>query len=188
MKNRNRLVVRASLWIGCGLAVTILKSTGFITLFRGGAGTGKSFVLRAAEQAVDGSNRSSIVLAPQRQQVIDLASAGLTQTQTVRECLHRRDLAERAVVIVDEAGQIDGRQLLDLNQQTADFLHEMVSAKRRRDSLLKSLQPLESLPGYIGRHDLNSRLIPTPRRRDASSNTERYRRSCSVCRLVRDLP
>jgi ATP-dependent exoDNAse (exonuclease V) alpha subunit len=38
----------------------------------------------------------------------------LTQTQTVREALHRRDLAERAVVIVDEAGQLDGRQLLDL--------------------------------------------------------------------------
>ena len=92
----------------------ILKSTDFITLFRGGAGTGKSFVLRAVQQAIDGTNRSSVVLAPQRQQVIDLARDGLTQTQTVRECLQRGDLAERAVVIVDEAGQIDGRQLLDL--------------------------------------------------------------------------
>ena len=59
-------------------------------------------------------NKSASVLAPQRQQVIDLARDGLAQTQTVRECLQRRDLAERAVVIVDEAGQIDGRQLLDL--------------------------------------------------------------------------
>jgi type II secretory ATPase GspE/PulE/Tfp pilus assembly ATPase PilB-like protein len=42
----------------------ILKSTGFITLFRGGAGTGKSFVLRAVQRAVDGSNRLSVVLAP----------------------------------------------------------------------------------------------------------------------------
>ncbi len=52
-------------------------------------------------------NKSASVLAPQRQQVIDLARDGLAQTQTVRECLQRRDLAERAVVIVDEAGQID---------------------------------------------------------------------------------
>src|SRR6266481_5088051 len=37
----------------------ILKSTGFITLFRGGAGTGKSFVLRAVQQAI-GSTRSSV--------------------------------------------------------------------------------------------------------------------------------
>jgi conjugative relaxase-like TrwC/TraI family protein len=92
----------------------ILKSTGFVTLFRGGAGTGKSFVLRAVQRAIDGSNRSSVVLAPQRQQVIDLARDGLTRTQTVRECLQRRDLAKRAIVIVDEAGQIDGRQLVDL--------------------------------------------------------------------------
>jgi hypothetical protein len=92
----------------------ILKSRDFITLFRGGAGTGKSFVLRAVQQAIDGNKRPSVVLAPQRQQVIDLARDGLIGTQTVRECLQRRDLAEGAMVIVDEAGQLDGRQLLDL--------------------------------------------------------------------------
>lgn len=92
---------------------TLLGSNDFITLFRGGAGTGKSFVLRAAQKAIT-TKRPSLVLAPQRQQVIDLARDGLTDTQTVREALQRRDLAERAVVIVDEAGQLDGRQLLDL--------------------------------------------------------------------------
>jgi conjugative relaxase-like TrwC/TraI family protein len=92
----------------------ILKSRDFITLFRGGAGTGKSFVLRAVQQAVDRDNQQSAVLAPQRQQVIDLARDGLIGTQTVSECLQRYDLAERTVVIVDEAGQLDGRQLLGL--------------------------------------------------------------------------
>lgn len=91
----------------------ILGSTDFITLFRGGAGTGKSFVLRAAQQAIN-ANTASAVLAPQRQQVVDLARNGLTETQTVREALQRRDLPQRAVVIVDEAGQLDARQLLDL--------------------------------------------------------------------------
>lgn len=92
---------------------SILSSTDFITLFRGGAGTGKSFVLRAAQRAINARN-SSVVLAPQRQQVIDLGRDVLTNTQTVREALQRRDLPERAVVIVDEAGQLDGRQLFDL--------------------------------------------------------------------------
>lgn len=91
----------------------ILNSTDFITLFRGGAGTGKSFVLRAAQQAIN-ANTASAVLAPQRQQVVDLVRDGLTDTQTVREALQRRDLPDGAVVIIDEAGQLDARQLLDL--------------------------------------------------------------------------
>ncbi|MDT4967821.1 MAG: hypothetical protein QOJ64_2558 [Acidobacteriota bacterium] len=97
-----------------GALAVILKSRNFITLFRGGAGTGKSFVLRAVQKAIFESKRPCIVVAPQRQQVIDLARDGLTETQTVKECLQRRDLKERSVVIVDEAGQLDGRQLIDL--------------------------------------------------------------------------
>jgi hypothetical protein len=69
----------------CRALDAILKSRDFITLFRGGAGTGKSFVLRAVQQAVDGNKRPSVVLAPQRQQVIDLTRDGLIGTQTVRE-------------------------------------------------------------------------------------------------------
>src|SRR5262249_51343955 len=81
----------------------ILWSTNFITLFRGAAGTGKSFVLKRVQQALGEAGRTSIVLAPQRQQVIDLNRDGLTATQTVAECLQRQDLQDRAVVIVDEA-------------------------------------------------------------------------------------
>lgn len=92
---------------------SILSSADFISLFRGGAGTGKSFVLREAQRAIN-ATQSSVVLAPQRQQVSDLARDGLTNTHTVREALQRGDLPERAVVIVDEAGQLDGRELLDL--------------------------------------------------------------------------
>src|SRR5947208_9287067 len=93
---------------------SILWSTDFITLFRGGAGTGKSFVLRRVQQAIDAAGSASVVLAPQRQQVLDLLRDGLTGTATVAECLQRRDLPDRAVVIVDEAGQLSGRQLFDL--------------------------------------------------------------------------
>ncbi len=130
---------------------TILKSTNFITLFRGGAGTGKSFVLRAVQRAIHGSNRSSVVLAPQRQQVIDLARAGLTQTQTVRECLQRRDLAERSVVIVDEAGQIDGRQLLDLIRFVRDRNGRLIlCGDTRQHGPVEASDALRAIERYSG--------------------------------------
>ncbi len=98
---------------------SILWSRNFIALFRGGAGTGKSFVLRKVQQALDEAGRASVVLAPQRQQVLDLARDGLSATQTVAECLQRQQLPERGIVIVDEAGQIGGRQLLDFDSLSA---------------------------------------------------------------------
>ena len=129
----------------------ILKSTDFITLFRGGAGTGKSFVLRAVQQAIDGNNRSSIVLAPQRQQVIDLARDGLTQTQTVRECLQRRDLTERAIVIVDEAGQLDGRQLLDLIRFIRDRNGRLIlCGDTRQHGPVEASDALRAIERYSG--------------------------------------
>ena len=130
---------------------TILKSTSFITLFRGGAGTGKSFVLRAVQQAIDGSNRSSVVLAPQRQQVIDLMRDGLAQTQTVRECLQRGDLAERAVVIVDEAGQIDGKQLLDLIRFVRDRNGRLIlCGDTRQHGPVEASDALRAIERYSG--------------------------------------
>jgi conjugative relaxase-like TrwC/TraI family protein len=129
----------------------ILKSTSFITLFRGGAGTGKSFVLRAVQQAIDRSNRPSVVLAPQRQQVIDLARDGLTQTQTVRECLQRGDLTERAVVIVDEAGQIDGRQLLDLIRFVRDRNGRLIlCGDTRQHGPVEASDALRAIERYSG--------------------------------------
>ena len=85
-----------------------------VSVFRGGAGTGKSFVLRElVEQARDGG-RNVVVLAPQRQQVVDMERAGFPSPTTVSSFLAKRELAEGAAVIVDEAGQIGGKQMLEL--------------------------------------------------------------------------
>ena len=46
------------------------------------------------------------VVAPQRQQVIDLQRDGMTGAQTVSEFLTKRQLPRGAVVIVDEAGRL----------------------------------------------------------------------------------
>ena len=92
----------------------LLSSTDTILVFRGGAGTGKSFVLRELVEQVQQAGRRVVVLAPQRQQVVDMEKAGLPAPSTVASFLLKRELVAGAVVVVDEAGQIGGRQMLDL--------------------------------------------------------------------------
>ena len=92
----------------------LLGSTDRISIFRGGAGTGKSFVLRDLVEQVQQSGRRVVVLAPQRQQVVDMEKAGLASPTTVANFLLKRELADNALIVVDEAGQIGGRQMLEL--------------------------------------------------------------------------
>jgi len=92
----------------------LLTSRDFITLFRGGAGTGKSFVLKRLADGLTDNGYSVSVLAPQRQQVADLARNGLPNPTTVADFLNRQTMPERGVVVVDEAGQIGARQMLEL--------------------------------------------------------------------------
>jgi conjugative relaxase-like TrwC/TraI family protein len=91
----------------------ILRSRDFITLFRGGAGTGKSFTLKEVEHGLTTAKRPVVVLAPQRQQVEALQADGLT-ADTLAHFLQQKQLVRGAVVIVDEAGQIGARQLAEL--------------------------------------------------------------------------
>ena len=92
----------------------LLRSTNTVTLFRGGAGTGKSFVLRRLVEEVRQSNRAVVVLAPQRQQVVEMEKSGFLSPRTVASFLQRKELPQGALVVVDEAGQIGGRHMLDL--------------------------------------------------------------------------
>ncbi len=89
----------------------ILHSRNLVTLFRGGAGTGKSFTLREVQSALEASGYMVKVIAPQRQQVMDLEKEGFHNVETVSALLTRRDLPDAAVVLVDEAGQIGGKQM-----------------------------------------------------------------------------
>ncbi len=92
----------------------LLASTNTVSVFRGGAGTGKSFVLHELVEQLRDSGRRVVVLAPQRQQVVEMEKAGFPSPSTVANFILKRELAERAVVVVDEAGQIGGRQMLEL--------------------------------------------------------------------------
>lgn len=98
----------------------LLRSTHGISVFRGGAGTGKSFVLRELVDQLRKSGRSVVILAPQRQQVVEMEKAGFPSPTTVANFLTKRELADSAVIVVDEAGQIGGRQMLDLVRLSED--------------------------------------------------------------------
>ncbi len=129
----------------------ILSSTSFITLFRGGAGTGKSFVLRRVQGALDDAGSPSLVLAPQRQQVIDLERDGLRRTQTISECLQRGDIPRGAVVIVDEAGQIGGKQLLALVRLVeAQGGRLLLSGDTRQHGPVEASDALRAIERYSG--------------------------------------
>ncbi len=157
----------------------ILASTNFITLFRGGAGTGKSFVLQRVQRAIDQTHRPSIVLAPQRQQVIDLSRDGLAQTQTVSECLQRGTIPEGAVVIVDEAGQIAGRQLRDLLR----LVHErrgrlILSGDTRQHGPVEASDALRAIERYSGLRaaELDEIRRQEPKRGRTADERKRIRR------------
>ncbi|MGH7936508.1 MAG: MobF family relaxase, partial [Chthoniobacterales bacterium] len=130
---------------------SILSSRNFITLFRGGAGTGKSFVLQRVQGAINRNGRSSVVLAPQRQQVIDLTRDGLLEAQTVSECLQRGTLPDGTVVIVDEAGQIGGRQLLDLIRLVRGVDGRLIlSGDTRQHGPVEASDALRAIERYAG--------------------------------------
>jgi conjugative relaxase-like TrwC/TraI family protein len=94
-------------------AQRILTSHDFITLFRGGAGTGKSHTLKAVERGITATGSPVMVLAPQRQQAHDLQNDGLP-AQTLAHALATQQFPPRAVVILDEAGQVGGKDLREL--------------------------------------------------------------------------
>jgi len=131
----------------------ILASPDFVTLFRGGAGTGKSYVLRRIQEVLAEMGYTTVVLAPQRQQVIDLGRDGLTDGQTVSEFLHRGTAARGAIVIVDEAGQIGGKQLLNLLQLVQRQGGRVIlSGDTRQHGPVEVSDALRAIENYSGLH------------------------------------
>lgn len=141
----------------------ILRSRDFITLFRGGAGTGKSFALKEVERGLTAASRSVLVLAPQRQQVQDLQADGLA-AGTLASFLEQKQLAQDAVVIVDEAGQIGARQLGELIRLVqANRGRLILSGDTRQHGAVAASDALRALEKHAG---LKPAVIRTIRRQD----------------------
>ncbi len=153
----------------------ILGSRDLVTLFRGGAGTGKSFVLRRVQEALHRGGHATHVLAPQRQQVLDLSKDGLTGAQTVAEFLAHGALGAGAVVIVDEAGQIGARQLFELLKLVESRGGRIIlSGDTRQHGPVEASDALRAIERYSGLRpaELNEIRRQDPKRaRDEAERT-----------------
>lgn len=151
----------------------ILRSRDFITLFRGGAGTGKSFALKEVERGLTTGGRPVVVLAPQRQQVQDLQADGL-RAETLARFLQDKQLARDSVVIVDEAGQIGARQLADLIRTVrASHGRLILSGDTRQHGAVAASDALRAIEKHSG---LKPAVIHSIRRQDPSlGETKRQR-------------
>lgn len=152
---------------------TILGSRNFITLFRGGAGTGKSFTLKEVERGLSVAGRSVVVLAPQRQQVADLQSDGL-RAQTVARFLEKPEMPRESVVVVDEAGQIGAKQLARLLRIVrANDGRVVLSGDTRQHGAVAASDALRAIERHSG---LRPALVRQIRRQDpklATTSAER---------------
>ncbi|HEY3863702.1 MAG TPA: AAA family ATPase [Verrucomicrobiae bacterium] len=90
------------------------------------------------------------VVAPQRQQALDLKSS-FGETQTVSEFLTKRRIITGTVVIVDEAGQIGGKQMHEL----LTFVHQhggrvILSGDTRQHGAVEASDALRAIEKYSG--------------------------------------
>jgi conjugative relaxase-like TrwC/TraI family protein len=154
----------------------LVGSRDFVTLFRGGAGTGKSYVLRSVQKTLSTGDKKTVVLAPQRQQVLDLERNGLVHTKTVAEFLQNKSMPDGAIVIVDEAGQIGARQMLALLELAETHGGRVIlSGDTRQHGPVQASDALRAIERYSG---LRPAELNTIRRQDpkyAKAEKERQR-------------
>jgi conjugative relaxase-like TrwC/TraI family protein len=129
----------------------LLRSTNAVSLFRGGAGTGKSFVLRELVEQFRQSGRGVVVLAPQRQQVVDMEKADFPSPTTITSFLLKREVVEGAVIVVDEAGQIGGRQMSELFRLARERNARVIlSGDTRQHGAVEASDALLAIERYSG--------------------------------------
>ena len=161
----------------------ILGSRDFLTLFRGGAGTGKSFALREVLRGLHEAGHRVRMIAPQRQQVMDLQRDGFEHAQTVSEFLTKLDMERGAVVLLDEAGQLGGKQMQALLRQVEERGGRLIaSGDTRQHGAVEASDALRAIEKYSGLRaaELHEIRRQDPRRAETPSERdfiEEYRRA-----------
>jgi conjugative relaxase-like TrwC/TraI family protein len=163
----------------------ILASRDFVTLFRGGAGTGKSFTLKEIRNGLLAGGRSAQVIAPQRQQVLDLQRDLSATGATVSEFLTRRQMDCGGIVIVDEAGQIGSKQMLQLFELVRKHNGRIIlSGDTKQHGPVEASDALRAIEKYAG---LQSAELTTIRRQNPNlAKTKEERRTIEEYRLAVD--
>ena len=164
----------------------LLCSTNTVAVFRGGAGTGKSFVLRELVEQIRQSDRPVVVLAPQRQQVVDMEKAGFPASATVTQFLLKGQLANNAAVVVDEAGQIGGRQMLELIRLCREHNARLIlSGDTRQHGAVEASDALLAIERHSGirpveLHTIRRQDPALARDEDERRQIKRYRQAVEL--------
>ena len=144
----------------------ILLSNSFITLFRGGAGVGKSFALAEVQNALHEADYHTITLAPQRQQVIDLEKDGLINANTVSGFLAKGEMPPDSVILLDEGGQLSARQMLKLFELAhASDARIICSGDTRQHGAVEASDAMRAIEKHAGIFPVS---LNTIRRQDPS--------------------
>jgi len=152
-----------------------------VSAFRGGAGTGKSFVLRELVEQIRDGGRGVVVLAPQRQQVVEMETARFPSPTTVANFLLKGELAEGTVVVVDEAGQIGGKQMLELIRLVCEHNARLVlSGDTRQHGAVEASDAMLAIERHSGIRPVELHKI---RRQDPALGRDKKERA--VIRLYR---
>ncbi|HUZ08332.1 MAG TPA: MobF family relaxase, partial [Candidatus Paceibacterota bacterium] len=165
---------------------SLLRSTNAVSLFRGGAGTGKSFVLRELVEMVRRSGKSVVVLAPQRQQVVAMEQAKFPSPTTVTSFLLKREQADGALVVVDEAGQIGGRQMSELLRLARERNARVIlSGDTRQHGAVEASDALLAIERFSGvkpveLHTIRRQDPALGRTKKESSKIKQYRKAVEV--------
>jgi len=129
----------------------LVSNRNLVAVFRGGAGTGKSFVLRELVGQIRNGGGDVVVLAPQRQQVLDLERDGFPSPVTLASFLQKKELEAGTVVLVDEAGQIGGKTMLELLRLVVERNARLVlSGDTRQHGAVEAGDALRAIERHSG--------------------------------------
>jgi conjugative relaxase-like TrwC/TraI family protein len=97
----------------------VLNSPDWAVNLRGAPGTGKTFTLQEIQRGIKETGRQVLAVAPTRSAVEELQKVGFPDAITIQRLLqdaHAQRGLSSTVLVVDEAGMISGRQMLELLQ------------------------------------------------------------------------
>ena len=146
---------------------------------------GQKFCPAGSQSCARQSRQVVHVLAPQRQQVADLEQDGFTGAETVSAFLTHRSMRRGAVVLVDEAGQIGGQQMLELlSFVEANQGRVILSGDTRQHGAVEASDALRAIEKYSG---LNAAELTNIRRQNpASAKSQKERQWLEQYKLAVD--
>ncbi len=128
------------------------------------------------------------VIAPQRQQVMDLEKEAFQNVETVSAFLTRRNLPDGAVVLVDESGQIGGKQMHALLRLVLEHHGRVIlSGDTRQHGAVEATDALRAIEKHSGLYAIELTHIRRQNPALAKSFAERerikeYRRAVAEAR------